>query len=98
MPTNIQRARPGAEHFIPGDLRSLDAVMAGSVIAPGDEGWDDALSPYDAGHGFLSFCERDADTRTLYRHEYSYCRLRVIKASYDPDDLLQSNHPIPPAR
>jgi FAD/FMN-containing dehydrogenase len=27
----------------------------------------------------------------------SWARLRAIKAAFDPDDLIRSNHPVPPA-
>ncbi len=58
----------------------------------------EALAPYDHGHSYLNFTERPVDSRRLYRHEYTHRRLRAVKAAYDPGDVIQSNHPIAPAR
>jgi hypothetical protein len=41
-----------------------------------------------------------ADTRRLrapFWTEHAFQRLRRIKASVDPGDMIRSNHPIPPA-
>ena len=56
-----------------------------------------ALAPYESGSVYLNFAERAVDAATIYR-PWVYERLREIKASYDPEDLFLSNHPIPPAR
>jgi hypothetical protein len=46
----------------------------------------------------MNFSERPIDSRMLYPNAYTYHRLRAIKGQYDPGDMIQSNHPIRPAR
>jgi hypothetical protein len=55
-----------------------------------------ALAPCSAEHAYLNFAERPTDPRSLYSHEYTYRRLRSVKATHDPQDVFQSNHPIAP--
>ena len=55
----------------------------------------DTLAPWDAGRRYLNFAERRADASEFYPAETTG-RLRRIKAAYDPDDLIRSNHPIKP--
>jgi hypothetical protein len=100
-------ARPAAQH---GATSSIEAAYAMFVVgaAPVPEllpviqqqvtNVKEALAPFDHGSMYLNFAERPTDPRELYRHEYTYRRLRAIKTAYDPDDVIQSNHPIPPAR
>ncbi|MCW3033614.1 MAG: FAD-binding oxidoreductase [Solirubrobacterales bacterium] len=100
-------ARPAAQH---GATSSIAAAYAMFVVgaAPVPEllpviqqqvtNVKEALVPFDHGSMYLNFAERPTDPRELYRHEYTYRRLRAIKTAYDPDDVIQSNHPIPPAR
>jgi FAD/FMN-containing dehydrogenase len=100
-------ARPAPEH---GALASIDAPYAMFAVgaAPTPElravveqqvtTVKQALTPYSAGYGYLNFVERPTDGRTLYGNEYTYHRLQAIKATYDPSDMIQSNHPITPAR
>jgi FAD binding domain len=57
-----------------------------------------ALSPWDAAHHYMNFSDRPIDSQMLYPREYTYHRLQAIKAKYDPVDMIQSNHPIPPSR
>jgi FAD binding domain-containing protein len=57
-----------------------------------------ALSPWDASHHYMNFSDRPIDSRMLYPRVYTYHRLQAIKATYDPVDMIQSNHPIPPSR
>jgi Berberine and berberine like len=57
-----------------------------------------ALSPWDASHHYMNFSDRPIDSRMLYPRAYTYHRLQAIKAKYDPADMIQSNHPIPPSR
>jgi hypothetical protein len=57
-----------------------------------------ALSPWSASHRYSGFTERPVDSQTLYPHAYAHHRLQAIKAAYDPGDMIQSNHPIGPAR
>jgi FAD/FMN-containing dehydrogenase len=55
------------------------------------------MVPWDRGNRYLNFTEHPSDPRLFYESEH-YARLRSIKAAVDPDDLFQSNHPIPPAK
>jgi FAD/FMN-containing dehydrogenase len=99
----LRRTRP--EH---GALASLDADYAmGAVgIAPAPEleapvrtqvqAVKAALEPWVARHMYLGFAETPHDTATFWT-EQAYDRLRRIKTAVDPDDLIRSNHPIPPA-
>jgi len=43
----------------------------------------------------LNFTETQQDASTFWT-EQAYDRLRRIKTIVDPDDLIRSNHPIPP--
>lgn len=99
-------ARPAPENGATGSLDAAYAMFAvGSAPTPeliaaveaqvGDV--KQALAPYDAGYTYLNFTERDIDSRELYRQEYTHRRLRAVKATYDPAELIQSNHPIPSA-
>ena len=51
---------------------------------------------YDTGRAYLNFVERDVDPSAFFGEE-AYARLRAIKATVDPDELLRANHPIRPA-
>ena len=46
---------------------------------------------------YLNFSETTRPRATLWT-EHAYRRLRQIKASVDPHDVIRSNHPAPPAR
>ena len=99
----LRRSRP--EH---GALGSIDADYAmgavGMVPAPELEApvraqvqaVKAALGPWAAKHMNLNFAETQQDAATFWT-EQAYNRLRRIKAAVDPDDLIRSNHPIPPA-
>ena len=58
----------------------------------------DALAPWRGSHDYLNFVERKVKSRSLYPNEITYRRLQAVKAVYDPQDIIQSNHPIPPAK
>jgi hypothetical protein len=100
-------ARPAPEH---GALAAIKApyIMFAVGMAPTPEvaavvqaqvdGVKGALSPWRANHDYLNFVERTVESRTLYPNEMTYRRLQAVKAKYDPRDMIQSNHPIPPAR
>jgi FAD/FMN-containing dehydrogenase len=45
---------------------------------------------------YLNFEEDPADPASFYGAD-TYRRLRAVKAAVDPDELILSNHPIPPA-
>ena len=57
---------------------------------------EDALAPWIAPHMYLNFSETSRPRATLWT-EPAYHRLRQIKARVDPDDVIRSNHPVPPA-
>jgi hypothetical protein len=43
---------------------------------------------------YLNFAETNQDAATFW-NEQAYHRLRRIKTTVDPDDVIRSNHPIP---
>jgi Berberine and berberine like len=45
---------------------------------------------------YLNFAETPGESTTFWT-EQAYHRLRRIKATVDPDGMIRSNHPIPPA-
>jgi hypothetical protein len=51
------------------------------------------LGPWDSGMRYLNFAESALDARKIFPAE-SYDRLRQIKATYDPADMFQANHPV----
>ena len=53
-----------------------------------------ALAPWDAGR-ILNFADRPVDPARMFTEE-AYRRLREIKSRYDPDNVIQANHEIPP--
>jgi Berberine and berberine like len=55
----------------------------------------DALAPWAAKQMYLNFAESQLDPATLWT-EQAYHRLRRIKTTIDPDNIIRSNHPIPP--
>jgi hypothetical protein len=56
----------------------------------------DALAPWAAKQMYLNLAETQQDAATFWT-EQAYHRLRRIKTAVDPDDLIRSNHPVPPA-
>ena len=56
-----------------------------------------ALAPWAARQMYLNFAETQTPAAPFWT-EQAYQRLRRIKANVDPDDIIRSNHPIPPAR
>jgi FAD/FMN-containing dehydrogenase len=57
---------------------------------------DAALDRYRVGD-YPNFVEEPSDVRRFFDAKI-WGRLREVKALYDPDELFQANHPIPPAR
>jgi FAD/FMN-containing dehydrogenase len=53
----------------------------------------DALRPWAARQTYLNFAETRRDPRTLWT-ETAHHRLRRIKATVDPDNLIRSNQPV----
>jgi FAD/FMN-containing dehydrogenase len=70
----------------------LDAPTRAQVSAV-----KEALMPWAARRSYLNFTDTRQPVETLWTPE-AYLRLRKIKAVVDPDDVMRSNHPIPPAR
>jgi hypothetical protein len=97
--------RPRPEH---GALAQIDAEYAmfavGMLPAPElqapvrtqVQAVKDALAPWAARHMYLNFAETQQDAAGFWT-EQAYHRLRRIKTAIDPDDVIRSNHPIPPA-
>ena len=99
----LRRTRP--EH---GALASIDADYAmgavGMVPAPELEApvhtqvqaVKAAVAPWAARQMYLNFAETQQDVARFWT-EQAFHRLRRIKTVIDPDDVIRSNHPIPPA-
>jgi len=99
-----QLRRQSPEH---GALASIDANYAmnavGIVSTPELEApvrtqvqaVKTTLAPWAARHMNLNFTETQQDATTFWT-EQAYHRLRRIKTAVDPDELIRSNHPIPP--
>jgi FAD binding domain/Berberine and berberine like len=97
--------RPRPRH---GALAQIDADYAmyavGMVTAPElqapirtqVQAVKDALAPWATRHMYLNFAETQRDPTSLWT-EKAYHRLRRIKTAIDPEDVIRSNHPIPPA-
>jgi len=95
-------ARPRPEH---GALAAFDApyvaFAVGMIPFPGARarlaeamhGFMTAIEPWLAGHTYLNFAEGRRDPRTLWT-EAAYHRLRRIKVTVDPHDVIRSNHPL----
>jgi len=57
----------------------------------------DSLAPWHAGYDYYNFEETPADASAVLPPA-SYRRLQKIKATYDPDQMIISTHPVWPAR
>ncbi|HMD55951.1 MAG TPA: FAD-binding oxidoreductase [Solirubrobacteraceae bacterium] len=53
----------------------------------------DALGPWGAQHAILNFAETRRDPHTLWSED-AHRRLRRIKETLDPDNLIRSNQPV----
>jgi len=58
----------------------------------------DATHPFSAGGGYLNFTMDEGRDRVRTGYRGNYERLAEVKAKYDPENLLRSNHNIHPAR
>ena len=56
-----------------------------------------AMSPWAARQMYLNLAETARHPGCFWTPQ-AYGRLRRIKAAVDPDDLIRSNHPVPPAQ
>ncbi len=73
----------------------MDAAM-GEAVSGAVESVLATLAPWRAGHSYLNFSERARGAERLYPPA-TYARLREVKRTYDPGDVIRSNHPIPSA-
>jgi UDP-N-acetylenolpyruvoylglucosamine reductase len=99
----MRRARPGN-----GALSAIDAdyILLGGSAATSPESAAAvtrsvrsilaAMAPWAARQVYLNFAETRRDPASFWDPQ-AYARLRRIKAAVDPQDRIQSNHPIPPA-
>lgn len=95
-------ARPKAEH---GALAAFESayLMFAIAITPTPEtkhaveasvrAVRAALEPWQSRHTYMNFAETRRSARTLFS-EAAYHRLRRVKAAYDPENVIRSNHPI----
>jgi FAD/FMN-containing dehydrogenase len=95
-------ARPRAEH---GAISAFAApwLMFAVGMAPTPElkaavhatvdALMETLEPWLAEHTYMNFAESRRDPRTLWT-EAAHRRLKRIKAAYDPEGLIVSNHPL----
>jgi hypothetical protein len=97
-------ARPAAEH---GALAAVDApfltyAVGLAATSEMEEAASQrvaqvqaALASWDAGR-FLNFTERPGHAGRMFADDV-YRRLCEVKSKYDPDNVIQANHEIPPA-
>ncbi|HYY11438.1 MAG TPA: FAD-binding oxidoreductase [Kineosporiaceae bacterium] len=57
------------------------------------DGVQHALAPWSTGRVYLNFAERVKAGTALFEDD-TYRRLQQVKATYDPSDVIRSNHPI----
>ena len=100
----MKRVRPGS-----GALAAVDAEYAlfavgmaltpaaGAAVGTAVQAVKSAMSPWAAGQMYLNLADTPRDPRSFWTAE-AYERLRRVKAAVDPDDIIRSNHPVPPAR
>jgi hypothetical protein len=55
-----------------------------------------AMAPWSNGRAYLNFTEARKAGDAIFGTA-AHRRLRVVKAAYDPSDLIRSNHPVSPA-
>jgi hypothetical protein len=98
--------RPRPEHGALSSVRAQYVMYAvgmtpvADLTAPTEaqvQAVKETLAPWAARHMYLNFAETPREMATLWT-EQAYNRLRRIKAAVDADDVIRSNHPIPPAR
>jgi hypothetical protein len=95
-------ARPRPEH---GALAAFEAPYfafavgltpfpeARAPLADAIHGFTAAIEPWLAAHTYMNFAEGRRDPRTLWT-ETAYHRLKRIKVTVDPHDVIRSNHPL----
>jgi hypothetical protein len=70
--------------------------QSGAIVARHVDAVQAALRTWDAGRSFANLVERPRPGDELFG-EQTHARLRAVKRAYDPDDVIQSNHPVAPA-
>ena len=90
----------GARATLPGEvcMIALGAVFdepSDAAVRSALADIDAALLPHRAG-SYPNFVEVPADASAFFDAD-TWARLRLVKALYDPTDLFQGNHHIPPA-
>src|SRR4051794_28590199 len=95
-------ARPRPEHGAVASFGAPYTVFAAGLtpvpaaVAPVEasiKGLLAALEPWAADHTYLNFAESKREAKTLWT-ETAHHRLRRVKAAYDPENVIRSNHPI----
>jgi FAD/FMN-containing dehydrogenase len=98
----MKRARPAS-----GALAAIDAEyllfavgrasspQAASAVARSVAAVHTAMRPWAARQTYLNLAETERDPASFWSPQ-AYDRLRRIKAAVDPDNLIRSNHPVPP--
>ena len=54
-----------------------------------------AMSPWRARQMYLNLTGTHRDPASFWTPQ-AYQRLSAVKTAYDPDDVIRSNHPVPP--
>ena len=98
----LARREPGAgaRATLPGQICLFGlGVVPHADAEPAVSSQLEALSMAAAAHragDYPNFVEEQADASAFFDAE-TWARLRQVKALYDPEDLFQGNHHIPPA-
>jgi FAD/FMN-containing dehydrogenase len=66
---------------------------AGAAVEASLDALAAALEPWAADHTYLNLADSNRDAKTLWT-ETAHHRLRRVKAAYDPQNVIRSNHPI----
>ncbi|WP_353829334.1 FAD-binding oxidoreductase [Agromyces sp. SYSU T0242] len=91
----------GARATLPGEILvyglgvPTDAA-SDAAVTRGLEGLDAVLAPLKVGE-YPNFVERPVDASRFF-DSATWARLVEVKATWDPDDLVQGNHHVAPAR
>jgi FAD/FMN-containing dehydrogenase len=94
--------RPRPQHGALASIEGQYLMVAGGPPNPDTpvrahvEAVKEALAPWAARQMYLNFAETQREAATFWTEE-AYHRLRHIKAAVDPDNIIRSNHPVPPA-
>src|SRR5207247_2472955 len=91
-PVALSRMHQDPEHPVPflSTTRTLADLPAEAI--------DTILAVIGPGSPLLMVELRHLGGALAPRPPEVYARLRAVKAQVDPDDVIRSNHPIPPAR